>query len=89
MPEAKSEIVGATEVPLKLTPAWSDGNERHTISLFNAVCLLHNIRPSKTVLAKLREQKGPRALKFQNHLSRRTDEDSAQATARRCNNLHE
>ena len=33
------------------------------------MCLLHNIRPSKPVLAKLREQKDPRALKFQNHLN--------------------
>jgi hypothetical protein len=37
--EANSENVGATEVPLKFTPSWSDWNERHTISLFNAVCL--------------------------------------------------
>ena len=69
MPDAKSETVAATEAPLKSRPAWSDWNERHTISLFNEVCLLHNIRPSKSVLAKLREQKDPRSLKFQNHLN--------------------
>jgi hypothetical protein len=69
MSDAKSETIAATEAPLKSTPAWSDWNERHTISLFNAVCLLHNIRPSRSVLAKLREQKDPRALKFQNHLN--------------------
>lgn len=69
MPQANSEPHGAPDVSLKLTPAWSDWNERHTISLFQAVCLLHNIRPSKSVLAKLREQKDPRAFKFQNHLN--------------------
>ena len=69
VPEANSKNIGATEVPLKFTPWWSDWNERHTISLFNAVCLLHNIRPSKPVLAKLREQKESRTFKFQNHLN--------------------
>lgn len=70
IPDATSIIVvDATEAPLKLTPAWSDWNDRHKISLFQAVCLLHNIFPSKSAVAKLRERKDPRASKFQNHLN--------------------
>lgn len=56
-------------VPLKSTPDWSDWSRRHTISLFKAICLAHNITPNRKTFESLRMKKDARTIKFQAHLN--------------------
>lgn len=69
--EANSELVNP-ESPfeqIKSTPVWSDWKVRPTISLFNAICLVHNIHTDKPTVEALRKKKDPRTKLFRNHLN--------------------
>ena len=57
------------EVLLKNTPAWADWSKRHTVSLFSAICLAHNIMPNSKTLEKLRSKRDTRTSRFSNHLN--------------------
>ena len=54
---------------IKSTPVWSDWNVRPTISLFNAICLVHNIHTHKPTVETLKKKKDPRTRHFRNHLN--------------------
>lgn len=65
----QDEATTPGEVLLKNTPAWADWSKRHTVSLFSAICLAHNIGPSSKTLEKLRRKRDTRTFKFPNHLN--------------------
>lgn len=69
--EATSELADRkpTVKPLKSTPVWSDWNVRPTISLFNAICLVHNIHTHKSTVEALKKKNDPRTRHFRNHLN--------------------
>lgn len=69
--EATSELADREPPvkPIKSTPVWSDWNVRPTISLFNAICLVHNIHTHKPTVEALKKKKDPRTRHFRNHLN--------------------
>jgi hypothetical protein len=67
--ETQDQTTLPVKAPLKNIPVWADWNKRHTVSLFKAICLAHNITPNRKTLEKLREKTDARTLNFQNHLN--------------------
>lgn len=65
----QDEATTPDEVLLKNTPAWADWSKRHTVSLFSAICLAHNIAPNRKTLEKLRSKRDTRTSRFPNHLN--------------------
>ena len=50
-------------------PNWVVWQGRPTVSLFSAICLIHNITPGRKYVAKLRELDDPRCRHFDGHLT--------------------
>lgn len=65
----QDEATMPDEVRLKNAPAWTDWSKRHTVSLFSAICLAHNIAPNRKTLEKLRSKRDTRTSRFPNHLN--------------------
>lgn len=57
------------EVAIEFIPNWADWNKRHSVSLFNATCLVHNITPNRHTYASLCEEGDDRTSRFQSHLN--------------------
>jgi hypothetical protein len=53
---------------LKSVPNWEDWSRRHTISIFDAICLVHNLLPNAKQVQLLKEKKDVRLKKFETHL---------------------
>ena len=49
-------------------PNWVVFSGRPTVSLFSAICLIHNITPGRKYVTELREQDDPRCQNFDGHL---------------------
>ncbi|WP_342617543.1 AlpA family phage regulatory protein [Rhodoferax sp. GW822-FHT02A01] len=49
-------------------PNWIVWNDRLLVSLFSAICLVHNITPGRKYVAKLKELDDPRCRHFEGHL---------------------
>ena len=49
-------------------PAWDSWGKRHTITLMDAICTVHNIVANKRVLEKLQKDRDPRTKNFNTHL---------------------
>ncbi len=65
------EIVGKSTMVTKRPrhqPNWVVWCGRPTVSLFSAICLIHNITPGRKYLAKLKELADPRCQHFDGHL---------------------
>ena len=54
---------------IKSTPVWSDWKARPTVSLYHAICLVHNIHTHKPTVEALKKRKDPRTKHFMNHLN--------------------
>ncbi|WP_304350207.1 hypothetical protein [Comamonas testosteroni] len=52
----------------KNIPVWDSWNKRHTITLVDAICTVHNIVGNKRVLEKLQKGRDPRTKGFNTHL---------------------
>ena len=54
--------------PVKNTPAWDSWNRRHTVTLTDAICIVHNIVANQKTLEKLQSNRDPRTKGFNTHL---------------------
>ena len=52
----------------KKIPAWDSWSKRHTTTLIDAICTVHNIVANKRVLEKLQKGRDPRTKGFNTHL---------------------
>ncbi len=66
-PEKVGKSTMVTKRP-RHQPNWVVWNGRPTVSLFSAICLIHNITPGRKYLAKLKELADPRCQHFEGHL---------------------
>ncbi len=67
---ASTRTTKAAEVSRKLLhrPSWTVWQGRPTVSLFSAICLVHNITPRRKYVDQLHEEKDPRWRHFEGHL---------------------
>ena len=68
-PVLKDQATMPGEALLENIPNWADWNKRHSVSLFKAICLVHNITPNRDTYVSLRERDDGRTSRFQSHLN--------------------
>lgn len=65
---APTQSATPQESVAKSIPVWDSWEKRHTITLVDAICTVHNIVGNKRVLEKLQKGRDPRTKGFNTHL---------------------